>query len=141
MKRFTLKAHKSDFPRVQVKDSEDSYNVIKKFFHEDVMIYESCYILLLDRSNTTIGWAKISQGGVSGTVVDPKIICKYAVDSLASGVILAHNHPSGNIKPSEEDKALTQKIKKALSYIDCTLLDHLIITEDYYSSFVDKGLL
>ena len=74
-------------------------------------IYESVFILLLNRHNNTIGYAKISQGGVTGTVIDVKIIAKYIIDSLASGLILAHNHPSGNTRASSEDINITNKVK------------------------------
>jgi DNA repair protein RadC len=99
------------------------------------------YILLLDRSHHTIGYAKISQGGVSGTVVDTRIVAKFAIDSLASGIILAHNHPSGNLKPSNADETITNKIKTGLGYFDIQVLDHIIVTEDAYTSFADEGLL
>ena len=97
--------------------------------------------MLLNRANKTIGYAKISQGGVSGTVVDVKLIAKYAVESLASGVILAHNHPSGNLTPSHQDIALTRKVKEALTLLDSQLLDHVILSADGYKSFADEGIL
>lgn len=95
----------------------------------------------MNRSNNTIGYAKISQGGVAGTVVDVKIIAKYAIDTLASSVILAHNHPSGNTQPSRADKDITQKIKDSLKLFDISVLDHIILTEDEYFSFADEGLI
>ena len=89
----------------------------------------------------TIGYAKISQGGVAGTVVDTKIIAKYIADTLASGIIVCHNHPSGNIKPSEQDIILTQKIKQVAELLDSTLFDHIILTTDSFYSFADSGIL
>jgi DNA repair protein RadC len=140
--KITKVSEAEEISQTQVTSSEDAYNVIRQFWYDDIEVYESFFILLLNRNNTTIGWAKISQGGVTGTVADPKIILKYALDSLACGVILAHNHPSGNLTPSREDKNLTFKIKEGLKLIDCNLIDHLILTpSNGYYSFGDGGEL
>lgn len=136
---YTLSAKSMPFKKTRITSSADSAKYIRNFYHEDLIIYESVFILLLDRSNQTIGYAKISQGGVSSTVVDTKIILKYAVNSLASGVILAHNHPSGTLRPSDPDIHITNKVKEALKYMDSTLLDHIILTENGYYSFADEG--
>ncbi len=96
---------------------------------------------MMNQANRTIEYAKISQGGISATVVDPRIICKLAVDSLCSAVILVHNHPSGNVKESEVDRGLTKKLMYALSYLDIRVLDHIILTENDYRSFADEGLM
>jgi DNA repair protein RadC len=84
---------------------------------------------------------KLSQGGVSGTVTDVRIVMKKAVELLASGIILCHNHPSGNLNPSEADSKITRKIKEAGSFMDIQLLDHLIISDKDYYSFADNGLI
>ena len=89
----------------------------------------------------TTGFAKISQGGTAGTVVDIKIIAKYAVDSLSTSVIICHNHPSGNKQPSDADLNITRKIKDALLLLDIKLIDHIIITENDFFSFADNGNL
>lgn len=136
---LTVKESESEFKKVKITSSKDAYEVIKQFYHEDIEIYESFFVLLLNRANETIGYAKISQGGVTGTVVDVKIIAKYCIDTLASSVILAHNHPSGNLFPSDADNNITQKVKKALGYIDTVVLDHLILTKNDYFSFADNG--
>lgn len=137
--KYSLSAKPMDFKKVKIDSSSKSANFIRNFYHEDIIIYESVFILLLDRSNHTIGYAKISQGGVSSTIVDVKIIMKYAVDSLASGVILAHNHPSGTLYPSEPDLRITSKVKEALKYMDVVLLDHIILTKDSHYSFADNN--
>jgi DNA repair protein RadC len=103
--------------------------------------HEEFWVLLLNRANRLVKKKKISEGGVSGTVADPKIIFKLAVEELASGIIVAHNHPSGNPKPSESDITLTKKIKEAGKLLDISLLDHLIIARDKYFSFADEGLI
>ncbi len=138
---LTVKESESEFKKVKITSSKDAYQVIKQFYHEDVEIYESFFILLLNRANETIGYAKISQGGVTGTVVDVKIIAKYCIDTLASSVILAHNHPSGNLLPSDADNKITLKVKKALEYIETVVLDHLILTKNDYYSFADNGII
>ncbi len=138
-----LKAKKtpSNFEKVKIVSSKDAFNVIKQFYFDDIDIFESFFILCLNRNNQTIAYAKISQGGVTGTVVDIKLIAKYAIDCLASGVILAHNHPSGNLKPSNEDLAITKKVKEGLKILDISVLDHIILTSDGYLSFGDEGIL
>ena len=103
--------------------------------------HEEFWVMLLNRANRIIRKKRISEGGVSGTVADPKIIFKLAVDELASGIIVVHNHPSGNLKPSESDINLTRKIKEAGKVLEIALLDHLIIAHDRYFSFADEGLL
>lgn len=136
---YSLKKAQSDFPSVKIETPLDSANFIRQFYGDDVEIFESFFILLLNRANNTTGYAKISQGGTAGTVVDIKIIAKYAVESLAHGVILAHNHPSGSTMPSSQDIALTEKTKKALSFLDIDVLDHVILTKDSFYSFAQEG--
>ena len=138
-----IKAKKtpSNFEKVKIISSNDAFKVIKQFYFDDIDIFESFFILCLNRNNQTIAYAKISQGGVAGTVVDIKLIAKYAIDCLASGVILAHNHPSGNLKPSNEDLAITKKVKEGLKILDISVLDHLILTSQGYLSFGDEGIL
>ena len=141
MNRIELKMEKSVFEQRKVIKSEDAYDVIRKFYGDEIEIYESFFILLLNRSNTCIGYAKISQGGCFGTVIDVKMIAKYVIDSFAQSVILAHNHPSGNTTPSNEDRLQTEKIRNALRLFDCKVVDHLILTQDQYYSFADEGIL
>jgi DNA repair protein RadC len=138
---FSIKKNNTDFEKIKITSSRDAYNVIRQYYSDDIEVYESFFILLLNRQNQTIGFAKISQGGIVGTVVDVKIIAKYCIDSLCSGVILAHNHPSGNTNPSEADKVITNKIVKALELIEVNVLDHIILTIDNYLSFGDQGIL
>lgn len=143
LKEFQVKSVKNNnnFKSTKITKSSDAYNVIKQFYFGDIDIFESFFILLLNRSNQTVGYAKISQGGIAGTVVDVKIIAKYCIDTLCSGVILAHNHPSGSLKPSDADKRITKVIKEGLNLLDVQVLDHIILTEDNYYSFGDNGLI
>ena len=141
VKLYELKKIQSEFPKQKITRSEQAAYFIKGFYRDDIEIFESFFILLVNRSNETIGYAKISQGGTVGTIVDVKIIAKYCIDSLANGVILAHNHPSGNLNFSEQDIMMTKKIKKALTYIDVTVLDHIVLTNSAYSSMADENKL
>ena len=136
---YSLKYTKSQIQKTKVTTSESASNVIRKFYFDDINIYESFFILLLNRANNTTGFAKISQGGTAGTVVDIKIIAKYAVDSLSPNVIICHNHPSGNKQPSDADLNITRRIKDAILLLDVKLLDHIIITENDFYSFADNG--
>lgn len=138
---YTIKKNDTGFIQQNIKSSLDAYNFIRLFYSDDLVVYESFFILLLNRRKATVGYAKISQGGIKGTVVDIRIIAKYALDSLADAVILAHNHPSGNLQPSTEDIKLTKTTKEALKLIDVEVCDHLIISENNYYSFADEGAL
>ena len=109
IKLFELKKIQTEFPSVKITTPDQAADFIRQFYFDDIEIFESFFILLLNQGNKTIGYAKISQGGIAGTVVDVRIIAKYAVESLAVSVILAHNHPSGNLKPSEADLTITKK--------------------------------
>jgi DNA repair protein RadC len=140
-RRITSVAEASPFEQVKIQNPMASVEYARQFYHEDLVLYESFFIIMLNRANKTIAYAKISQGGVSATVVDPKIVCKLAVDSLCSGVILVHNHPSGNKDASQPDKDLTKKISQALSYLDIDVIDHIILTEESFLSFREEGLL
>ena len=137
--RFRLSSTPTEFPRVKINSSYSSHQFIRQFYGDDIAIFESMYILLLDRAHQTVGYAKISQGGTAGTVVDTKIIAKYAIESLAHAVILAHNHPSGNLAPSDADIRITKEVKAGLALFDIHVLDHLILTETAYNSLADAG--
>jgi DNA repair protein RadC len=140
-KLYELRKNQTDFPKMKIQDANDSAEFIKQFYQGDIEIYESFFLLLLNNANQTIGYAKISQGGVTSTIVDVKIIAKYVVDSLATGIILAHNHPSGNLTPSSADIAITKKVKEAMKFFDVTVLDHIILTADGFYSFNINGLM
>lgn len=138
-KEFILKTLKGNEQyAVRVSSSIDAVNYARHFYSDDMEIYESVFIILLNRNNNTMGWAKIAQGGVYGAMVDKKLICKYAIEALASGVILVHNHPSGNTQPSAQDIDLAQQIRKALGIFDISLLDSIILSENGYYSMNDN---
>ncbi|HPC99081.1 MAG TPA: DNA repair protein RadC [Bacteroidales bacterium] len=124
---------------VQIKSSRDVFELINPMLAD--LKHEEFWILFLNRSNRVINRMKLSQGGISGTVTDVRIVMKKAIEFLASGIIVCHNHPSGNLNPSESDSKITQKIREAGNLMDIQLLDHLIISERDYYSFADNGLL
>lgn len=115
------------------------FNMIKADLQD--LTHEEFWVLLLNRSNRFIKKKRVSEGGVSGTVADPKIIFKLALDELASGIILAHNHPSKNLKPSDSDLNLTKKLKEAGKLLEIAVLDHIIVAGHQYFSFTDEGLI
>ena len=123
--------------RVKITSSKDAYDILNMRLSD--LPHEEFRILLMNRANHVIKEECISKGGVSGTVVDIRIICKSAIENYASGIILSHNHPSGQVQPSMEDRSLTKKIKEALNFFDIKLLDHIIIGEGKYYSFGDEG--
>ena len=103
--------------------------------------HEEFWLLMLNRANRVLGRFKVSQGGLSGTVIDTRIILKKALDNLASSIIVCHNHPSGNTQPSDADIKITEKLKKAAEMLEIKLLDHVIIADTSYFSFADEGLV
>jgi len=129
--------------RRKVASSRDAYEILMQNWDENTIdYYEEFKILLLNRANSVFGILPVSKGGVSGTVTDVRIILQAALKANASGLIICHNHPSGNQSPSESDSRITLKIKEAGNIMDIQLLDHLIITsEDSYYSFADNGCL
>ena len=137
--RFELKHVQTDFPSVQITNSEKASDFIRQFYGDDIHIFESAFLLLLNNANQTIGFAKISQGGISSTIIDVRLVAHYAINSLATGIIFAHNHPSGNCKPSEADIQLTKKFKEALKLLEVYVLDSLILTGTSYYSLADNG--
>ena len=125
--------------KVQVTSSQHLYEYIKPVLED--LPHEEFWIVLLSRANKIIGKQLIGRGGISETTADIKLIFKKSIESLASAIILAHNHPSGNLKPSQSDLNLTKKIKDAAKLFDLSILDHLIIGDGNYYSFNDEGVL
>ncbi len=130
-------AEMPDYP--QIKCSRDVFDLLSPLLSD--ISHEEFWILFLNRSNKVVNRMRLSQGGISGTVTDVRIVMKQAIENLASGIIVCHNHPSGNLNPSESDTRITQKIKEAGTLMDIQLLDHLIITDKDYYSFADNGLI
>jgi len=133
------RAAESRLPEIKISGSKDVFDLFQPFLGD--LPHEEFWILLLNRANRVIDKIRISQGGISGTIIDPRIILKKAVDRLASTIILCHNHPSGNLKPSDSDIRITTKMKESSQLMDINLIDHIIVTEDSYFSFADEGLI
>lgn len=131
----------TELPKTKINSSMEAYELALQFYDGDIEIVESFYCIYLNRANKVTSFSEISSGGTCATVVDPKIIFNQAFQLLAQALILVHNHPSGNIKPSDQDKALTEKIKNIAKLHEVTLLDHIIVTPDAYFSFSDSGLI
>ena len=126
-------------PRTTITCSRDIYNLMRPHLLD--LPHEEFWVILLNRANVVMRKTAISRGGVAGTVADPKMIFKEALEHLASSIILVHNHPSGNRNPSAADIQLTKKLKEAGNFLDLPILDHLIFADQAYYSFADEGLL
>ena len=126
-------------PRTTITCSRDIYNLIRPNLMD--LPHEEFWVILLNRANVVMRKTAISRGGVAGTVADPKMIFKEALEQLASSIILVHNHPSGNRSPSAADIQLTKKLKEAGNFLDLPILDHLIYSDQGYYSFADEGML
>ncbi len=132
--------NESDFSeKAKITCSNDIYQLIKPELMD--LRKEEFWVILLDRANQVIKKEQISSGGISGTVADPKIIFKAALDQYASSIILIHNHPSGNLKPSRADIDLTKKMKEAGKLLEIPVLDHIIFSDEGFLSFADDGIL
>jgi DNA repair protein RadC len=139
---ITLKYKTGETHKYKIKDSRTSYDLLKKLYDADTLEYSECAIVIfLNQANNTIGWIKLSQGGMSGTVVDMRMLLTTALQCGASSFIMSHNHPSGSLKPSQADINLTKKINTGAKSVDIQMLDHIIVTADGFYSFADEGLM
>lgn len=125
--------------RSVIGNSHDAYSILKNQLSD--LRTEEFWAIFLNNSNKVIHTSQLTQGGISQSIVDVRVLFKTALEHFSTGVIIAHNHPSGSLKPSKEDINITQKIKEAGSVLSIQLLDHIIITQDSYFSFSDTGLL
>lgn len=123
----------------KISSSKDIFNLMNPKLAD--LQYEEFWIILLNRAHKILSIKKVGQGGVSGTIADPKIIFNFALQDLASSIVLCHNHPSGNYKPSSQDNNLTKKVKEGGKLLDIDILDHVIIGENNYYSYADEGEL
>ena len=137
--KLTYKSKVAIKDRAKIISSESAYKILRPFFMEDMEYKESFYVMYLNRANAVLGVLKISEGGCSGTVVDNKIVFQGALLANAQGIILAHNHPSGNLEPSGADERLTEKCVELGKLLELPVLDHLILTMESYYSFADDG--
>jgi len=126
-------------PKSKIRTSRGAFEDVKSHFFD--LSHEEFWVICLNRSNMVSSKFMLSKGGVSGTIADVKLIFKNALEQTASSIIVCHNHPSGNLEPSVQDRAITEKIKAAGKIMDIGLLDHLIISDNNYYSFADNGLI
>lgn len=144
-----LKLRRADgqIHKVKITSAEAAANYFREIFGEEMLeICEQFMVIYLNNANNTIGWFKASQGGISGTVVDPRLVFKKAIDCYATSMIICHNHPSGKLQASNADKDITKKLREAGKFLDINLLDHIILAPvepgraKNYFSFQDEGI-
>lgn len=137
---YTTKVKASDRP--QINTSHDVHRVLQSCWNYEIIEFiEEFKILLLNRANRVLAIVPISVGGTAGTIADPKVIFVSALKCNAASIVLVHNHPSGNLKPSNADNELTKKLREAGRFLDLPVLDHIILTKDGFYSFADEGLI
>ena len=142
IREIKLSYSKNGIESIKITGSESAYKLLLDNWDMDTIeLQEEFKVLLLNRANHVLGIYPLSKGGVSGTVVDVKLLLASALKANASSIIIAHNHPSGNLKPSESDTRLTKKIKEGAKLLDITLLDHVIVAIAGYYSYSDEGNL
>jgi DNA repair protein RadC len=140
--QLTYRSNVKPSMRPKISTSRDAFEVLKRSWDIDKLEFvEQFKVLLTNRANKVLGIFEVSTGGITGTVADPKLIFVAALKSGACGLVLSHNHPSGNLQPSQADIELTKRIKEGGKLLDIQLLDHLIITSEGYCSFSDEGII
>lgn len=140
--KISYSTHVKAMERPKITRSEDAVAILRKIFPPEHMeLKEYFYILLLNRANRVLGFVKISEGGLSGTVADPRLMFSAALKANAVSMVMAHNHPSGNIQPSAQDIQLTKNMVESGKLLEITVLDHVIITAESYFSFLDQGFI
>lgn len=137
-----LKYKTGDVRKFKIQSSRDAAEAFRHFYDPDTIeMSESVVVIFLNSANNTIGWMRHSQGGINQSVIDIRMILGTALKCLATGIMICHNHPSGQLRESNEDKEITRRLKEGSKLFSITLLDHIILTEDSYYSFADEGLL
>jgi DNA repair protein RadC len=139
---ITLKYKKGDVNRFRVHSSKDLHNVLKNLFNVDtVELFEEFIVIFFNTKLNSIGWFRVSQGGITSTIVDVRLILATALKCAATSIAVAHNHPSGNLQPSQSDIDFTKKLNHACKILDISLIDSLIYTPESYFSFADENIL
>ena len=138
---LSYKANFNPNHRPQIQSSADSYDILINNWGEQIELREEFKIILLNQNGRVLGIVPISTGGISSVLVDPKLVFASALTACASSIILAHNHPSGNLKPSRQDIGLTKQLKEAGKFLQIPVFDHLIITPYSYFSFADEDMI
>ena len=142
MPEITLKYKTGNYKKTKIRTSLDAFQVLLELYDEDTVDYrETAFVLFLNKANNTIGWMKISEGGTTATVIDPKMIFATALKCNASGIILSHNHPSGQLRASDEHRNMTSRLVGIGHMLGIEVLDHVIVCRSGYYSMSDEGLL
>jgi len=136
-----VKDYHPEIGTAKITKSDNIAEYIRPFFGPEIEVFEQMFLITLNQGNNIVSVTKISQGGISGTVVDIRLVAKYALEGLATSIILVHNHPSGTLKTSSQDINLTKEVQAGMELLDITLLDHLIVTKDGYCSFADERIM
>jgi DNA repair protein RadC len=140
--QLSYKSNVKPSQRPKISKSGDACEILKSSWNESTIeLFEEFKVLFTNRANKVLGIMEVSTGGISGTVADPRLIFIAALKAGASGMIVSHNHPSGNLTPSQADIQLTRKLKEGGNLLDIQLLDHIIMTSESYYSFADEGVL
>lgn len=140
--QLAYKSNVKPSQRPKITGSKDAYQVFKESWDASKLeLLEQFKAIFTNRANKVLGILEVSSGGIAGTVADPRLIFVGALKAAASGIIISHNHPTGNLTPSQADIELTRKIKEAGKFLEIQLLDHIIMTSEGYFSFADEGLL
>lgn len=140
-RRFRIVSEPSNLLKVKITNSNDIYEWCKEMYDEnktDIAVSEVAYAIMLNNSNNIVAYNKISEGGITSAIIDIRLLMKFAINTLCTSMILVHNHPSGMLESSRQDKEITSKIQKGCNIFDIKLLDHLIITKEGYYSMSDK---
>jgi DNA repair protein RadC len=140
--RAVYRSRKKAPERPKIRGPRDSEAYVRAAWDKDTLeLVEEFLVVCLDGHHQALGWVKVSSGGFNGTQVDPRVIFAIALQTAATAIVVAHNHPSGSLEPSEQDKAVTRRLKEAGNLLGIALLDHVILTRDSALSFVETGLL
>jgi DNA repair protein RadC len=142
LNELSITYNKKLFSNTSINNSNTTERLIREIYEQtssEIELKEYFFIILLNRANEVIGYHKLSEGGICATLVDIRIAFATALKSLAVGMIMVHNHPSGNLKPSEQDLKLTRDFKAAGELLEVKVIDHIILTSDSYYSFIDEG--
>lgn len=140
--RIKVERKEGDGQVYQVRSSNDAANYFRTIFNADTILWtEESAMICLNRANEIVGCFKVSSGGTASTIMDAKVIFVQALNACAHSIILAHNHPSGNTKPSDHDIELTKKLVKGADLLDMRLLDHIILTDKSHLSMADEGYI
>lgn len=140
VKEYTIKAKPTQRETREIKDSRDAFDEFRNIYDPNTApIYETAFALYLNSSNRIKGFMKLSDGGMTNVIVDPRLVMMGAIGCCATAIMISHNHPSGNPRPSEDDRRLTKKLMAACKLMDIVFLDHIIMAGERYYSFRDHG--